>query len=68
MLPAAVQERYAYTAYGVCQFLEASFGSITGSAYDWTVLYTGRALDPESGLYYYRWRYYQRWPRTVCKQ
>ncbi len=54
----AVVERYAYTAYGVCQFLDASFGSLTASAYDWTALYTGRALDDESGLYYYRIRYY----------
>ena len=28
------------------------------SAYDWTVLYTGRVLDDESGLYYYRMRCY----------
>jgi RHS repeat-associated protein len=53
-----VQERYAYTAYGVCEFLNASFGSLSGSAYDWTVLYTGRVLDLESGLYHYRMRYY----------
>ena len=54
-----VQERYAYTAYGVCAFLNASgFAPISGSAYDWTVLYTGRVLDHESGLYYYRARYY----------
>jgi RHS repeat-associated protein len=53
-----VQERYAYTAYGVCQFLNASFAAISGSAYDWTVLYTGRTLDDTSGLYYYRMRYY----------
>ena len=53
-----VQERYAYTAYGVCQFLNASFGILSASAYAWTVLYTGRTLDPESGLYYYRARYY----------
>ena len=53
-----IVERYAYTAYGVCDFLNASFGSLTASAYDWTVLYTGRALDDESGMYYYRMRYY----------
>jgi RHS repeat-associated protein len=54
----AIAERYAYTAYGVCQFLNASFGSLTASAYDWTVLYTGRELDDESRLYYYRRRAY----------
>ena len=55
---AAVEERYAYTAYGVCQFLNASFGVLGESAYDWTVLFTGRVLDDESGAYYYRMRYY----------
>jgi RHS repeat-associated protein len=55
----AVQERYAYTAYGVCQFLDSGFAPLTGGAFDWTVLYTGRALDDVSGLYYYRMRYYQ---------
>jgi RHS repeat-associated protein len=54
-----VEERYAYTAYGVCQFLSNIFVvQPDGSDYDWTVLYTGRVLDPESGLYYYRMRYY----------
>ncbi len=54
----AVQERYAYSAYGTCQFLNASFASLTASVYDRNTLYTGRALDDESGLYYYRMRYY----------
>jgi RHS repeat-associated protein len=53
-----VLERYAYTAYGVCSFLDASFNSLSGSLYDWTVLYTGRVLDLATGLYYYRNRYY----------
>ena len=54
----AVQERYAYTPYGVCQFLSSLFVvQPDGSAFDWNVLYTGRTLDP-SGLYYYRRRYY----------
>jgi RHS repeat-associated protein len=56
----SVVERYEYSAYGEPTFLEA----------DWTVrpeqesdignslLYTGRRLDSETGLYYYRNRYY----------
>jgi RHS repeat-associated protein len=55
----AVAERYAYSAYGVCLFLDASFNLLSGgSAYDWTVLYTGRELDSAPGLYYYRRRFY----------
>ena len=50
----AVQERYAYTPYGVCQFLSSLFVvQPDGSAFDWNVLYTGRTLDG-TGLYYYR--------------
>jgi RHS repeat-associated protein len=54
----AVAERYAYSAYGVCSFLDANFNALTGSAYEWTVLYTGRELDAVTGLFYYRNRYY----------
>jgi RHS repeat-associated protein len=53
-----VVERYAYSAYGVCSFLDAGFNALSGSSYDWTVLYTGRELDAATGLYYYRMRYY----------
>jgi RHS repeat-associated protein len=54
-----VLERYAYTAYGVCTVLNPDFSVKTGgTAYDWTVLYTGRALDIPTGLYYYRMRLY----------
>jgi RHS repeat-associated protein len=52
-----VQERYAFTAYGVCQFLNASFGTISHSVYDWTVLYTGREFDPATALNYLRGRH-----------
>jgi len=55
---AAVQERYAYSAYGVCLFLTSSFGSRSASSYDWNVLYTGRSLDSGTGLYDYRMRFY----------
>ncbi len=53
-----VKERYAYAAYGVCQFLNPEYSSLSLSAYDWSMLYTGRELDPQSGLYNYRARTY----------
>ena len=55
-----VQERYSYTAYGKCEIRMPDF-SLDGdqvSAYAWTSLYTSRELDVETGLYYYRARYY----------
>ena len=56
----AHKERFAYTAYGVMLALNPTDFSFpyTGTDYDWTILFTGRALDDESGLYYYRMRYY----------
>ena len=55
-----VQERYSYTAYGKCEIRMPDF-SLDGdqvSACAWTSLYTSRELDVETGLYYYRARYY----------
>ena len=53
------KERYNFTAYGVCTVLNADFSLKSGgTAYDWTVLYTGRELDWATGLYYFRARYY----------
>jgi RHS repeat-associated protein len=58
-LSGAIQERYCYTAYGKQTFLSAAFANPnTSSAYAFDTLYTGRQLDPEFGLYYYRNRYY----------
>jgi RHS repeat-associated protein len=44
----AVAERYVYDPYG------NSSDSLTGNQ----IRYTGRRFDPETGLYYYRARYY----------
>ncbi len=55
-----VVERYAYSAYGQPLFLDAAANllapqaSTIGNAY----LFTGRRLDEETGLYYYRARMY----------
>ncbi|HUT10260.1 MAG TPA: RHS repeat-associated core domain-containing protein, partial [Thermoguttaceae bacterium] len=56
----AVRERYVYTPYGAATILDADFAPVPGntSAYATTTLYTGRRVDAETGLYYYRARYY----------
>ena len=55
----AVIERYDYDAFGKPTFYDASFTVLTtGSAIGNPYLYTGREYDKESGLYYYRARYY----------
>ena len=55
----AIQERYAYTAYGRPVILTAGFSTpSTSSSYGWDALYAGRQYDEEIGLYQYRNRYY----------
>jgi RHS repeat-associated protein len=56
----AVQERYAYTAYGKPLFCDASGTPLDPqqSALGNSILYTGRRLDTETGLQYSRARYY----------
>jgi len=55
-----VLERYLYTPYGVVTVLDADFTDDADgvSDYDNTTLYTGREYNPETGIYYYRARYY----------
>ena len=55
---AAIVERYAYSPYGVVQFLDASFAPITGnvSAYGWETLYSGYCYDGVTGNYNVRYR------------
>jgi RHS repeat-associated protein len=58
----AVSERYAYTAYGKPLFFDGSGNLLSpqpsGSALGNPYMYTGRRLDPETGLQYSRARYY----------
>ena len=56
----AVVERYHYDPYGRVEFLSDVFASLGTQAtqYGNDFLYTGRKLDPETGLMYYRARYY----------
>lgn len=55
----AIVERTTYDAYGAPQFTDASFNP-TGniSSVGNPFLFTAQRLDPETGLYYYRNRYY----------
>jgi RHS repeat-associated protein len=55
-----VQERYNYTPYGEVTYLSADFStkSTQATAIGNTHLYTGRELDPETGLQLNRERFY----------
>ena len=52
----AIVERYAYTPYGVVQFLAENFTPLTGnaSAYGWETLFCGYRYDAAIGLYLVR--------------
>ncbi|MDP1797698.1 MAG: RHS repeat-associated core domain-containing protein [Planctomycetaceae bacterium] len=52
----AVQERYAYAAYGTPQFLTGTFGSRASSNFSWESLYCGYRFETESlvALYHVR--------------
>ncbi|MDZ4818681.1 MAG: RHS repeat-associated core domain-containing protein, partial [Planctomycetota bacterium] len=56
----AVQERYEYSPYGAVTVLDADFSTDNDGLSDVGngTNYTGRLLDPETGYYYYRARYY----------
>jgi RHS repeat-associated protein len=49
-----VEERYAYSPFGVPLFLTNIFDPRAESSFDWQALFTGRRLDPETGLYDFR--------------
>ena len=52
-----VVERYTYDPYGKVNIFDSSWTARAASNYDNQVLFTGRTLDPESGLYNFRCRY-----------
>ena len=54
----AVKELYAYSPYGKQIILDASGVERTGSAHNNNYGYTGRRLDTETGLWYFRARYF----------
>jgi RHS repeat-associated protein len=51
-------ERYVYDAYGLVTYLNATWGTLSGSAYDSRVLFQGERLDPAIGLYHMNYRDY----------
>jgi RHS repeat-associated protein len=52
-------ERYVYSPYGAALVYDGTWANTrTTSSYDNVVLFTGREYDCETGLYYYRNRYY----------
>ncbi|MFH1022539.1 MAG: RHS repeat-associated core domain-containing protein, partial [Planctomycetota bacterium] len=55
----AMAERYRYTAYGKVTFLSGDGQTVlNSSAVGNAILYAGRRLDSETGLYYFRHRMY----------
>jgi RHS repeat-associated protein len=56
----AVEERYSYTPYGEVTVLDPNFGVDSDGVSDMQneILYTGRRLDPETGLQLNRNRFY----------
>ena len=54
----SVQERYAYSSYGVPCVLTAAFVSRAGSNYDWETQSAGYRFDSTCGLYQVRARQY----------
>ncbi len=55
---AAVQERYAYSAYGTPTILSAAFVSRSGSSVNWETLYAGYRYDVGTAFYHVRHRPY----------
>jgi RHS repeat-associated protein len=53
-----IVEQYEYDTYGNVSIYDGNFSVITVSSIDNPYLYTGRRLDSETGLYFYRARYY----------
>ncbi|MCH2207988.1 MAG: RHS repeat-associated core domain-containing protein [Lentisphaerales bacterium] len=54
----AIVELYAYTPYGERTVMDATGTVIADSAYDNQYGFTGRYLDSETGLWYFRARYF----------
>lgn len=54
----AVVERHEYDAYGKVTIYDNSYTQLPSSAIGNPYMFTGREYDQETGLYYYRARYY----------
>ncbi|OXU14819.1 RHS repeat-associated core domain-containing protein [Sedimentisphaera salicampi] len=56
--PNGIAERYSYDAYGSVSITDPNGQPLDESAVGNPYMFTGRRYDSESGLYYYRARYY----------
>ena len=54
----AVQERYAYSAFGVRRIMAADFSPRSSSGYAWDFGFQGQFRDVETGWYNYGYRFY----------
>lgn len=52
----AIVERFGYDAHGVSSVTDSVFVSRSSSSYDWEFRYTGRRLDLETRIYFFRAR------------
>jgi RHS repeat-associated protein len=55
---ATVQERYAYSPYGVVKYLSPTFDPRSSSAFSWETLYCAYRFDITTFLHHVRHRYY----------
>jgi RHS repeat-associated protein len=67
-----VAERYGFDPYGTRTIMDASWGVLSASAYDWVIGHQGLMHDVESGQVYNRWRYLNpalgNWPNRDARQ
>jgi RHS repeat-associated protein len=63
-----VRERYSYTAYGDSTVYDSGYTVRATSSYVWSYRYTSRRLDLETGLYYFRNRYYDTGLGRFCSK
>jgi len=56
-----IVERYEYDVFGRATIRDPGHGTRETSLYDNPYFFTGRRYDDETGLYYYRARYYDPW-------
>ncbi len=54
----SVKQRFAYQPYGQCEELNPDFTAYSGTGYRWQYRFTGREFDLDTGLMYFRARYY----------
>ena len=64
----AIQERYAYSAYGTPNFLTSTFGVSVVTSFNWETLFCGYRYDGSVHLFQVRFRAYNAWLGCWCKR